>query len=83
MALNIKDPEVDRLARELAARTGKSITKAVRKALEEQLKREGRKNPISARETLLEISRRGAARMWATAESEDEILGYDRDGVPH
>lgn len=82
MALNIKDPEVDRMARELAARTGLSITRAVRKALDEQLKREGRKSHVSLRETLMEISQRGAARKRATDESEDEILGYDEDGIP-
>jgi antitoxin VapB len=40
MALNIKDPEADRLARERAARTGESITQTVVKALRERLKRE-------------------------------------------
>ena len=29
MALSIKDPEADRLARELAARTGETLTEAV------------------------------------------------------
>lgn len=37
MALNIKDPKTDRLARELAAATGESITIAVRRAIEERL----------------------------------------------
>lgn len=41
MALNIKDPEADRLARALAAQTGETITEAVIKALRERLKREG------------------------------------------
>ena len=39
MALNIKDPDTDRLARELAALTGESITTAARRALEERLER--------------------------------------------
>lgn len=39
MALNIKDTETDRLARELAAATGESITVAARRALEERLQR--------------------------------------------
>jgi antitoxin VapB len=33
VALNIKDAETDRLARELAAETGESITEAVRRAI--------------------------------------------------
>ena len=39
MALNIKDPETDRLALELEAATGESITVAARRALEERLER--------------------------------------------
>ncbi|MFP6744902.1 MAG: type II toxin-antitoxin system VapB family antitoxin, partial [Alphaproteobacteria bacterium] len=35
MALNIKNPEVDRLARDLAARTGETITQAVIASLSE------------------------------------------------
>lgn len=82
MALNIKDSEVDRLARELAARTGLSITAAVRKALDEQLKREGAKYTVSLRERLMEISRRAAKLPVLSDETEDEILGYDEDGIP-
>ena len=37
MALSIRDPETDRLARELAALTGESMTEAIRKALAERL----------------------------------------------
>jgi len=83
MALNIKDPEVDRLARELASRTGLSITKAVRKALDEQLKREGRKSDVSLAEELLEIGRRASRLPVYSTETEDEILGYDEDGIPY
>lgn len=37
MRLNIKNPETDRLARELADLTGDSLTGAVTKAVREQL----------------------------------------------
>lgn len=37
MALNIKNPETHRLARELARRTGESVTQAVTVALRERL----------------------------------------------
>jgi ribonuclease VapC len=40
MALNIKSAEADRLARELAALTGESITEAVTRALEQRLEPE-------------------------------------------
>lgn len=39
MRLNIKNPETDRLARELAAATGESITAAVTAAVRERLQR--------------------------------------------
>lgn len=39
MALNIRDPEAQRLARALADATGETMTKAVIKALEERLER--------------------------------------------
>jgi antitoxin VapB len=41
MALTIDDPEVDRLAQELAERTGTTVTEAVRSALRERLDRAG------------------------------------------
>ncbi len=41
MPLSIKDPDTERLARDLARRTGESITLATRKALEERLRRIG------------------------------------------
>ncbi|MBI1180364.1 MAG: PSK operon transcription factor [Alphaproteobacteria bacterium] len=37
MALNILDPEIDRLARELARLTGTSATEAIRQALSEKI----------------------------------------------
>src|SRR5258706_114765 len=40
MALSLKDKETDRLAREVAALTGETLTDAIRKALSEPLERE-------------------------------------------
>jgi antitoxin VapB len=37
MALSLKDKETDRLAREVAALTGETLTVAIRKALAERL----------------------------------------------
>jgi len=39
MALSIKDPETERLARDLARLTGENITTATRRAIEERLRR--------------------------------------------
>jgi antitoxin VapB len=81
VALNIKDPETDRLARELAELSGLPITTAVRDALEERpgvLRSLSRANPPG----LDEIITRGRARPTVDARPEDEILGYDNQGLP-
>jgi antitoxin VapB len=82
MALNIKDPEADRLARELAARTGESITQTVVKALRERLKRETAKTPVGLKEEIMAISRRAGRLPRLTDESPEEIIGYDEGGLP-
>ncbi len=83
MALSIKSQEADRLARELAARTGEGLTEVVVNALRERLRREvGRTAVRPLAEDLLEIGRRCAALPDLDARSADDILGYDRDGLP-
>ncbi len=62
MALNIKHPEADRLARELAARTGETITQAVLNALRERLKREGAKSPLSLKDEIIGYDEHGLPR---------------------
>jgi len=83
MVLNIKDPETDRIARELAAATGESITVAARIAMEERLRRvraSGAERAIRAE--LEAIVERGRKRRIVDARSDDEILGYDENGLP-
>ena len=82
MALNIKDPEADRLARELCTRTGETITEAVLKALRERLKRECAKTPMSLKDEIMAISRRSAALPRRSGRTADEIIGYDERGLP-
>jgi antitoxin VapB len=73
MPLNIKDPETERLARELAAHTEKSITDAVKFALRDSLKRQGARTEISLKDEIMEISRRCAALPRRTGKTADEI----------
>ena len=83
MALSIKDPEADRLATELAARTGESLTQAVVVALQERLAREtGRTTSIPLGEELAGIRRRCAALPVLDTRTAEEILGYDARGLP-
>lgn len=83
MALSIKDPEADRLARELAARTGETLTEAVVVALRERLARQtGRPGAVPLRDELAAIRRRCAALPVVDDRSAEEILGYDGRGLP-
>ncbi|MGO4124358.1 type II toxin-antitoxin system VapB family antitoxin [Inquilinus sp. YAF38] len=83
MALSIKDPETETLARELARRTGESITEATRRALEDRLRRVvGAKKAPLLLEEMAVIRKRVAALPILDRRSPDEILGYDEDGLP-
>ncbi|GAB3929033.1 antitoxin [Microlunatus endophyticus] len=83
MALNIKDAETDRLARELAQATGESITVAARVALAERLARvRARSNTAAQAAELDAIVQRGRARPMLDQRSAEDILGYDRHGIP-
>lgn len=82
MALNIKDPEADRLARELAARTGETITETVIKALRERLKRETARAPVELKDEIMDISRRAGRIRRRTGRKPEEIIGYDERGLP-
>jgi antitoxin VapB len=78
MALSIKHPEADRLARDLAARTGETLTEAVVAALRERLTREtGRARTFPLREELAAIRRRCAALPVIDDRAAEQILGYD------
>lgn len=85
MALSIRDPETDRLARELAALTGESMTEAIRAALAERLARTRRTHEDDVRSLIADVRviQDRVARLPVRDERpEDEILGYDGDGLP-
>lgn len=83
MALSIKDAEADRLAREIAARTGESLTNAVTEALRERLRRlQGRQDRELLAEELREIAGRYARRAPRERGTPEELIGYDEHGLP-
>jgi antitoxin VapB len=83
MALSLKDPEADRLAREVAARTGETLTTAVIVALRERLSRlRGRSRRRRLRDELREIGERCAQLPTVDERSVEEILGFDERGLP-
>lgn len=90
MALNIKNPEVERLVDEVVAVTGETKTEAIRQALAERRVRlrmrvsaEGRRSRVESfleREIWSRVpeDQRGRA---PTKEEREAILGYGEEGV--
>ncbi len=90
MALNIKNPEVERLAREVSEMAGETKTEAIRRALVERRAKLGtRIGESQRRERLLRFL---STEIWArvpadqlgrgvTKEEREAILGYGPDGV--
>lgn len=83
MALSIKDPEADRLAREVAQATGETLTAAIVQSLKERLARLRRQQRHGLADELLAIGQRCAGLPLRDRRAADEILGYDADGLPH
>ncbi len=82
MTLNIKDPEAHELARQLAAQTGETLTRAVTEALRERLARVSRTRRVdSMAKDLLAIGRRFAANRKGSPVDHATLL-YDEQGLP-
>lgn len=83
MALNIKDPKTDRLARELSEVTGESITVAINVAVKDRLERLAGAAPRHKRlRELNRIAEEAAALPVRDERAAEEILGYDSSGLP-
>lgn len=82
MPLSIKDPEADRLAREVARVTGETLTAAIVQSLRERLQRLRKPRGPRLADQILAIGKRCAALPGKDARSAEEILGYDADGLP-
>jgi antitoxin VapB len=83
MALNINDPEADRLARELAEQTGETIEQAVITSLRDRLvaaKKAAEVDRIV--EEAMAIGRHFSSLPVLDPRTPDEILGYDENGLP-
>jgi antitoxin VapB len=82
MALSIKDPEADRLAREVAKATGETLTTAIVQSLRERLARVRRARGPKLSDEILKIAQRCARLPVKDKRSADAILGYDDHGLP-
>lgn len=83
MPMNIKNPETERLTRELADLTGESLTDAVTIAVRERLGHLRQRQPASMADRLLAIGRDVAPRLSEPRRSADHgDLLYDDRGLP-
>ncbi len=83
MALNIRNPEAEMLAADLARLTGETKTAAVTRALREQLSRVRRdRSGMGLADRLVAIGKECAALPVLDDRAPEEILGYDEDGLP-
>lgn len=83
MSLNIKNDEAHRLAQELAALTGESMTAAVTEAVRERLERIRREKGGRLAERLLAIGKDCASHLKEPFRSVDHgDLLYGEDGLP-
>lgn len=88
MGMNIKDPAVHTMARELAARRSTTVTDAVRQALLAELERcepDSAAQEAEARKAaVLELLQRFQRLPWPDQRSSAELQAelYDDDGLP-
>ena len=84
MPLNIRNKQTEELAAALAKLTGENKTQAVTRALRERLDRvrQSRARQRLADE-LDEIALHCASLPVRDSRSDEEILGYDEQGLPH
>jgi antitoxin VapB len=79
MSLNIKNEETHRLAQELAAITGESLTAAVTEAVRERLERVKSRGMA---ERIMKIAKESAALLKGKPLPDHAELLYDEKGLP-
>ena len=83
MPLSIRNPETEKLARQVSRLTGETLTDAISKSLAERLERLKRAHKErSLRRDIDEILARVDALPELDTRTADEILGYDENGLP-
>lgn len=81
MPLSIRNPDAEKLAREVSKISGENLTKTIIHALEEKLERlRGSRKAVNITEEIMSISKRCSSLPDIDNRSADEILGYDKNG---
>ena len=85
MPISIKNLETEQLARQLAKETGETITEGIKKSLQERLQRvHGHRKGNVLKDEIAEILARVDALPRRNDNlTDDEILGYDENGIPY
>ena len=82
MALSIRDPKAEKLAKEIAAITGGKISQEIIAALEDRLERlRDRNTHISTVNEIIKISKRCSSLPDQDKRSPEEILEYNKNGI--
>ena len=82
MALSIRNPKAEKLAREVATISGENLTQAILHALEERLERlRGRRTTLNTAQEIVAISQRCSSLPDIDQRSPEEILNYNQSGV--
>lgn len=79
MGISIKHEEIERAIRRLASERGLSLTDAIGLAVRHELERSEERPPL--RERIRRIQERVAAR-GVTFVDDDDVIGYDENGLP-
>lgn len=83
MPLNIKDDDTHALAKRLAGVTGESLTKAVKRAIQDRLAQVERiRDGNRIADELDHIALHCAKLRRRDRRSTDQIIGYDEHGLP-
>jgi antitoxin VapB len=83
MPLSIQNSKAEKLAREVAAQSGETITQAIIRALEERLERmRGLRSATDLAGEIIKISKRCSQLPDKDVRPTDEILDYDEIGAP-
>jgi len=82
MALSIRNPYAEQLARQVSSITKENITQTIIKALENRLENlKGKKTIIDVEQQILTISQRCNTLPDMDNRTDEEILGYNKNGV--
>lgn len=82
MEIIIKNPDTEAKIRKLARQTGKSLTAAVERAVDERLQRLPRRKGRIDRKKLAELLAYFNSLPVDDHRAPDQIIGYDERGVP-